>query len=326
MKRKTSGRIIFVTLLLIISMISVSFAEVSKKMAYSLEKEYAMEFIQSLDKEPQFSGKVKELYNYRGKIESVLFELSESGYIIVNTNDYSIPELSLESNARIDWEKEYLYNGPLALVEFSESNAMKIEKLSYRYENDKKNKVDINQDSSISESQYNIEPLYSSTSGNLDHSLVTWDYNPDGRCGPLAAAIVLKYYDVNYDSDMIATQYQNSDEDLSDLLVTYMDGPSTYPADVRDGLNDYYSDNNLDYTATLYGTFSLTRLKAEIADNDNPVMIETDNHPTYREHWIIAHGYLSAAGYDYVYINNGWGDNDILINVDNYLDNQIIAK
>ena len=325
MKNNANIRMSLLLFLLIIAMVSVSFAEVNKKENYSLEKEHGVKFIQSLGEKAQFSGRVKELYNYKGKIEAVLFELAESGYIIVNVNDQSIPELSLKSETRIDWNKEYLYNGPLALVELGRSNVEKIKKLPYKYEKDKKSEIDTSQEL-ISEPQYNIVPLYSNTSGSLDHSLVTWDYNPDGRCGPLAAAIALKYYDTYYDDDMLSASYQNNVDDLTDLFVIYMDGPPAWPEDVTDGLNDYYSDNNLNYTATVYGTFSLTRLKSAIADNDDPVLIETVNHPTYDDHYIIAHGYLSVAGYDYVYVNNGWGDNDVLITVDSYLDDQIIAK
>lgn len=55
----------------------------------------------------------KILDNLYGKEEAILFSTNNEGYIIVNLNDLSIPEMSLYNNCPlIDYDNP-VYNGPL---------------------------------------------------------------------------------------------------------------------------------------------------------------------------------------------------------------------
>ncbi|WP_048170535.1 hypothetical protein [Methanosarcina siciliae] len=68
-----------------------------------------------------------------------------------------------------------------------------------------------------------------------------------------------------------------------------------------------------------------------LINSNKPVIVDTDNHPTFDEHWIIAHGYyvLTVPYVDpqyYIIVNNGWGDNNVNVLVDNYIDDMVYIE
>lgn len=53
------------------------------------------------------------LKNIKGNEEAVVFDISNGGYIIVNINDLSVPEISFEGKNPYDGCENPVYNGPL---------------------------------------------------------------------------------------------------------------------------------------------------------------------------------------------------------------------
>ena len=60
---------------------------------------------------------VSPLYNINSDLEALCFNYSPSGYVIVNVNDFSIPEFSPSSTTPFPYSdsanSSYVYNGPL---------------------------------------------------------------------------------------------------------------------------------------------------------------------------------------------------------------------
>lgn len=84
---------------------------------FSTEKEYGELFLKNMDESKKLINPIS-LNNMNGDLEAVSFSLMNGGYIIINVNDLSVPEFSLERNTPFnDRNKKYVYNGPLAYRE-----------------------------------------------------------------------------------------------------------------------------------------------------------------------------------------------------------------
>lgn len=113
--------------------------------------------------------------------------------------------------------------------------------------------------------------------------LRTFSYNPDERCGTVAAAILLAYYD----------------DEVNDAIVDDI------------------------YYARVISNATFSEYYNLIFDNI-PVIIDLDDHPTYDEHFVVGYGTdmqmysgsLSSGIISFAIVNDGWGDNEIMINWD----------
>ncbi|KGK99429.1 hypothetical protein LI82_02395 [Methanococcoides methylutens] len=297
---------------------------------FSTEKEYGELFLKNMDESKKLINPIS-LNNMNGDLEAVSFSLMNGGYIIINVNDLSVPEFSLERNTPFnDRNKKYVYNGPLAYMEDKQGTLFRMgmgntadEAVTPEYvyaiaSADKDKKLADLKTSSIGASVRSIG------SGSLDYSLKTWE---DGNifCGPIAAGITLIYFDDHHDDDFVDSSNENQD-DLLNLIINggYIPNQGTGTSTVMNGLNDYLEDRNLAnyYSAESQYSFSFSELKSLI-NSDKPVIVDTDNHPTYGEHWIIAHGYVELINEKYIVVNNGWGRNDVYVYVDGYIDDMV---
>lgn len=126
------------------------------------------------------------------------------------------------------------------------------------------------------------------------------------------------YYDEQYNDNIVDDSNEN--EDFVDVLIPYIEGdaPGSTTSELKNGINDYLSDMMIsDYEATSTTSFSFSRIQSNIG-YDRPTIVDTDNDPTFGEHWLICYGYFDGTmeGDDYIIVNNGWGDNDIWVNID----------
>ncbi|AAM04703.1 hypothetical protein [Methanosarcina acetivorans] len=293
---------------------------------FSIEKEYGTLFLEKMGYSVELTSPIP-LNNLEGNVEAVAFSISNGGYIIINVNDLSVPEFSTTNKSPfIDGNKSYYYNGPLAYVEAEELKNREI-KTTYIYKKEKvsKSKKLMELQEAATEAQ-KIQTL-SSTSGILSHSLRTWE-DDDIYCGPIAAGITLIYFDDYHDDDFVATGYENQN-DLLDLIIdNYIDNSGAYSWELRDGLNSYIADRNLANEYSAYSTsFDYNKLMSLI-NADKPIDVLTNNHPTFDDHWVIAHGYyiLTVPYVDpqyYIIVNNGWGANGVNVLMDDYLVSQV---
>ncbi|WP_462271970.1 C39 family peptidase [Methanohalophilus sp.] len=305
-------------------------AAVGQKNDFSTEKEYGELFLENMDQSKKLIKPIP-LNNMNGDLEAVSFSMKNGGYIIINVNDLSVPEFSLEGNSPFsDRTKTYVYNGPLAYMEDKQGALFQIgmrnaadEAVTPEYvytvaSADKDKKL---ADLKALNNRMNTRSI---GSGSLDDSLRTWE-DDNILCGPIAAGITLMYFDDQHDDDFVdsTNEYQGG---LLDLIINggYIPNQDTDTSTVKNGLNDYLEDRNLDddYSTDSRYSFSFNELKSLI-NSDKPVIVDTDNHPTYGEHWIIAHGYVELINYKYMIINNGWGGNNINVAVDDYIDDMV---
>lgn len=297
---------------------------------FSIEKEYGELFLERMGYSINLTSPTP-LKNLDNDIEAVAFSISNEGYIIINVNDLSVPEFSMTNKSPfIVGNKSYYYNGPLAYVEAEELKNREI-KTKYIYKKEKVNKSKkLLELQEAATSAQKIQTL-SSTGGSLSHSLRTWE-DSSVYCGPIAAGITLIYFDDYHDDDFVDSNYENQD-DLLDLITDgYIPNQGTSTLTVTNGLDDYLVDRNLDddYSAKSSSSFSYSKIQSLINSN-KPIIVDTDNHPTFGEHWIIAHGYyvLTVPYVNpqyYIIVNNGWGDNNVNVLVDNYIDDMVYIE
>ncbi|OBZ34740.1 hypothetical protein C7960_1298 [Methanohalophilus euhalobius] len=292
---------------------------------FSIEKEYGKLFLEKMGYSAELTSSIP-LKNLEGNVEAVAFSVNNEGYIIINVNDLSVPEYSMTSeNPFVDKNKNYYYNGPLAYVE-GELKSERI-KTAYIYKKERVNKSKrLSELKKIFMETSNVQ-LLSGASGILSHSLRTWEDN-NIYCGPIAAGINLIYLDDYLDNDFVASGYENQNDLLDFITNGYIDNSGTYAWQLRNGLNSYIEDRNLANEYSAYAiAFDYSKLMSLI-DDDKPVDVSTNNHPTFDDHWIIAHGYFVqdvpyVVPQPYIVVNNGWGDNNINVLVGDYLINQV---
>lgn len=151
-----------------------------------------------------------------------------------------------------------------------------------------------------------------------------YNYNNDGRCGSVSAAILLAYYKNNGYSGLVSSTHYNNDVLFTNYLYNHIEGlDSSYngstTSDLVSGLNWYLETKGYSSQLAAYsvadGSFStfVNKIKA-----GTPVILDLNAHPTYKEHWVVGYGY----DYDQFVIkynkfaiaNDGWGNNEIEIN------------
>lgn len=280
----------------------------------SICQERAELFLQNVGHPATVSNPVT-LKNFANEAEAILFETSTGGYIIVNINDLSIPELSLvNSNPFSDCESP-IYNGPLGYY-YAQNDAIKsvidntIVNVQQNVEYYTRQKVEDLQGyltslRQASGARYVIVEEY------LSAPLKKWCIDGN-NCGSIASAICMRWY---YDN--VSTSYVNSnsisENSLIALMQNYVGVGLTGYSDLVNGLNSYFDSRNVDNTAARTSTFSFSRVKRSILD-DRPIIVGTLDHPTFRDHWIIAHGYFeSRVDGNYIIVNDGWRSNDVWV-------------
>ncbi|GEM_PF-350296 len=342
MKKITS---IILVITMLVSLGSIVNAKTEK---YLLEKEVAIAFLNSFGYSVKLTDPIP-LLNLKEEEEFVCFEIDKQGYIIVNQYDLSIPELSIKSSRNFkDSKASYYYNGGLNLYKdngtylLNISNNEKISRKEIKNIYTKEKSIDKERKSKEIIEKYNTLALSTDDSKTdsalpsdytieLPRTLKTW-YVSGGYCGPIAAAIVLMYYDEEYNESYVS--YSNENEsDLIDLMIDYVYSSGGNPENgtgtaelenaINDYLDDYYNSNYAVAYAPSYdypqGSFS--KIGNCIA-NDKPAIVDLDNHPTYGEHWVIAHGYTYSPD-QYVIVNDGWENNNIWLHYEEGIDDVI---
>ncbi len=267
------------------------------------------------------------LYNEEEEETAILYQLFPEGYIVIEPDDYRIIEYSWSVDYPFIEDEINYYNGPLQYYfkttemfqhsrtgSFIDVDGYKEIRLSY--ESQEKN---IETDDTISMLSAR------SSSYSLTTALRTFDYNPDGRCGSVAAAILFAYYEDAIDSAMVSS-YLLSDSTgkiFTDYLKPHIEdldgetGSST--SDLVSGMGWYISN------VGLYNTYSVLSANnpqyvtcVNCINVGRPVIVDLNEHPTYNEHWVVGYGYqynqTSDENTSFVLVNDGWGNNGIYIN------------
>lgn len=284
-------------------------------------KERAEMFLQSIGHPLLAVTNPVELKNLEGEIEAISFTIGDTGYIIVNVNDLSIPELSLENPNPFSGFENSIYNGPLQYYYESEGQIKSIIENSIidnsKFANCYKREKITNQQEymQILKSEYNSNSRAATTERYLSAPLQPWSNETIGICGSVAAAICMRFYEDNVSSIYVEDSLTSRD-DLVWLMRTYLgeiDRYGTFYGDVALGLNDYFTSRAIQNTAVWEIPFNFSELKQRIRAN-RPVIVGTQEDSEYGKHWIIAHGYFeSRVDGEYIIVNNGWGRNNVWV-------------
>lgn len=271
------------------------------------------------------------LSNTSGDPEAICFNYSPYGYVIVNINDYSVPEFSPTSvspfpclnNSGLD----YIYNGPLNYYTYNNgtfscmktNQEINYEDFNYHYS------VETNPYEKLNALRPGSQNRGSSVSVTTSYLPVTW--TSDAACAVDGCAIVLKYLHDYKDSNLIPSEV-NANILLHSFLInaavipntgTYayhlVDG-CTYSGKTYVGLNRYFTVQGSSIRA-YYNTYS-SSLHSNIQSSvlsDYPMLIGTDPATdwSYNNHWIIVYGYYGSTNIDYFIINDGFGSNNIYV-------------
>lgn len=255
------------------------------------------------------------------------------GYIIFS--DTEIIECSHTTNYPIVDGQNY-YFGPLQIFSKTDAshylNLISLESVSdcdveiidYTFKDKKaeqiRNKAELNLASGGS-----ITP-FAVNEHNLPYTPRTYSYNNDGRCGSIALAITLMYYDDHIDSNVVPSWIAGADSNgkyFSDLLKPHLEdidgqyGSTT--AEMQSGANWYFAYRGISsqYNATRVTNATFTTYKARISAN-RPVMVDLNAHPMYNKHWVVGYGYYyQSSGTSerrLIIANDGWGSNGREIN------------
>lgn len=297
---------------------------------YNSLKEYVEEFITANNCYQEIES-TYPLYDLNDEIIAVLFNL-DTGYVIINVKDFSIPEFSFTCDSIYSTEdlKKY-YNGAF---EYFEENEAEKNYLYDLFDEKEVNKASLNtsdlygSDSRSVDSQtvpnidqVSISPAIqtessrsatSSQTYSLIYSLPNYSYNPNGICGANAAAMYLRYLDLHRDSNIISSSLST---EIS--LITYLEDyipASSDAGDVYFGIIDYYDDRDIIQDIYLSTTNSADIVRC--LSSDTPYIAGFIASSSLGAHWATGYSFIEySTGSAYLIINDGHGNSGIYMNI-----------
>lgn len=265
---------------------------------------------------------VIDLHDSDGNVIAYYYQLNPSGYVIVRSDNGEMIEYSKEDSVYFtDSNAYYYYGGPLqyykndiilrvGYIRHIPSNQVvpltDVSPLVRGPEADAPGTININNFLAIEQK--------ATGSDSISYPTVKYDYNPDNRCGAVAGAIVLKYYDQHKSNSYIPSSLESADgKVLINKLVSIM-GKETTPTELKNGLSTYlkqfYKPISVRSTTYSWGD----RIK-EIIGKNYPCILQIISHPKYKNHWVVVTGYNFTSSNSGTYtVNDGWGDTGIKIN------------
>ncbi len=267
-----------------------------------------------------YSSEIK-LYDSNENVIAYYYELNPTGYVIVNADNNEMIEYS-EYNNKYFSEKDahYYYGGPL--MYYKADMTRQVRRIIQLQSQKEVSIEDITPLMRGSEADVigtlNIDNFLIRTravgSDSIPHSTARYSYNPDGRCGAVAGAIVLNYYDRYKSQSYVPSSLESSDGvSLINALVQRM-GLGTNYTQLKNGLSLYLKQYYKPTTVTAT-TYSWGERVKKIIGKDYPCILGLTSHPKYGEHWVVVTGYNFTSNNTGTYtINDGWGNTGVYIN------------
>jgi len=277
------------------------------------------------------------LYNDENEVVAYYFRLSNGGYVITTADGTDFIEYSLKPvNFQLNNRETYYYPNPCSFYK-KVNNQLAANCITQE-------KVTLNAMDFAIEAEHNANVKAANALANqvvkaaaspktedkLKHSTYTYNYNPDGRCGAVAGAIVLRYYNDYVTAGYVPTKYRTADGKalINYLTDTYL-GTGTNYAQLTKGLNKYLKENcgsirnSFSKTTGKNSTSVYNKIVNYITDKDKPVIVGLTAHPKYSEHWVVGTGYSTTKNSSntvrVVIVNDGWGNTNVSINL-SYVD------
>ncbi len=269
------------------------------------------------------------MYDLKENITAWLYIVEPYGYFITDSTKQVVVEYSEELTINIDSSAELFYGGPLRYY-FKEND------LYYEYHTKQVVSADIlakevncfkaTTATAITDFSYNnamdtLGQARSIYANRINRSFKTFSINDDGRCGSVAAAILLCYYNDYGYSGLVPSIYYNNEIYFTNYLFPHIEG-TTWGSDTPDlvsGLNWYLGTWGYSsvLTATSISNGSFTIYENKINSNI-PVILDLDAEPTYGEHWVVGYGYsyeyTNYMSNIFAVVDDGWGNLGVYIN------------
>lgn len=291
-------------------------------------KEIAHNFLDSINLTSNLN-KQTLLKNLNGDLEAVLYSLDNMGYIIVNVNDFSVPEMNLEGENPFEGVENPIYNGPFNyyseknenfVIDLKNQDEIQKSDITNIYSKKQINLYDSKLNSNLLKINSNniiITPYASlNTKKTLPIALKTWTMGDD-NCGSIASAIMMRYY-YDYVDKSYVNSSQISQSSLISLMQKYVGYGKTGYSQLINGLDNYFKDKGLNNYVERHYYFPYSKVMNRI-DNNRPVIVGTLLGSQFGSHWIIAHGYaqMNNGGTidEYIIVNDGWGHNNVWVDV-----------
>jgi hypothetical protein len=266
-----------------------------------------------------------ELYNLNNEIVALYYKAIDKGYVIINIKDKRIPEFSDESNNKyISETKKNYYNGALTYLEQGSQNEI-IDSKTLETINTNLNPKDIygtteniaatnlktktiTKKSILDQSFGNV----ASSSKTISGTVPNYSYNPDGRCGATASAMMLRYLDINYNGKIVPTKYHNDEINFIKKLTNYIPVDSS-AYNVYGGIESFENDYGV---SNLYLSIEYAQIGQIVSavNANKPFVLGLLHHPDYGNHWVCGYGYYIGQN-DYARVNDGWGSTGVDINL-----------
>ena len=276
---------------------------------------------------------IKPFLDEEENVISYCYFLEPVGYVIIDTGA-EVVEAAFDNTASykalISQEGNIYYAGPLNY--YTRNNSCYNNIMTKEAVPENAVAVSINEftdtiSTSVSYNAVNTNALSrgSITTDKLTGTLRRYSYNTGVICGSTAAAIMLMYYRDYRDSWVVPSWHDTSTgQSLIELIRPEINGDppqGAFCSDVVRGLNFYFRWRGIadQYSATWSsGSVSATTYNAirSLITANKPVEILINDHPTYGNHFVVAHGVekeIHGSTYYYIYAGDGWGSNNVLI-------------
>lgn len=315
-------------LLLMMFCFSIScpaFAAYTPQADYSVP-EYLNEFITNRDEDTSVS-QIVPMYDSEDNIIAWLYTLNPVGYIVADADHEIVVEFSLSNNFNYSEDAMLYYGGPTQFYQKDGDTFYNVKSETVVSEGEVAERsssfvattVALINDVDTMPSPLSNTPPYSLDSDKFQR----YDFNEDGRCGSVAAAILLAYYNDTGYSGLVPSEYYDNDEEFTKYLHPHIEllddtkGSST--SDLVSGLNWYLKQKGFDSKLAAYskanGSFSTY---TEKIDGYDPVILDLNAEPKYGEHWVVGYGYdydqIIVKYNQFAIVDDGWGDVDQEIN------------
>ena len=263
---------------------------------------------------------------------SYCFFLDPAGYVIIDTNA-EVVEAAFESTASyealINQDENIYYAGPLSYYTkeaFKYNNVVTQEEVPTNIVNISISEFTDTVNTASQHATYDavVTPNYITTN-KLSGTLQTYSYNTGVICGSTAAAIMLMYYRDYRDSWVVPSWHDTpTGQSLIELIRPEINGDppqGAFCSDVVRGLNFYFrwrgiADQYSSTWTTASNSSTTYNLIKSLITSNKPVELLINDHPTYGNHFVVAHGVekeLHGSTYYYIYAGDGWGSNNVLI-------------
>lgn len=263
------------------------------------------------------------LYDSNEQVIASGYSLSPHGYVILDLAGNPI-EYSFNNDCPFSLTEKTYYTGPL---EYHEKEADGSYRNLTTFETSTQSSLDERssafRQAAAVDSMVSIRSTAATSSYytyTLPHATHTYSYNPDSRCGSVAAAIWLMYYDECLDDNTVPSNLVSSDGvTLINFLVPHIEGDphsGSTTAELAAGLNWYFQWRNLDqwFTADITKNASMSDYIAGI-DWDVPTIVDLNSHFAYGEHWVVGYGYSYSSSSEEIIVNDGWGRTGVYISM-----------